>query len=209
MTAASEEARIGRVRAVALAAAIVLISALGVWLVSPRFAIETPSLIDDWSAILRSPDQVRELLRLENPEEQRFRPSWILWNAVQWHTFDAPNGLVGPNVWNLARLVVVVAGLSLMTLLAMPTARTRSEALLQAALAAMPMLLLVTVPKFARDFARFGVQEPLFLGGLALGGSLLVLALRALLATPPRPAWHAWLLCVGGAFFWAVGAYQK
>jgi hypothetical protein len=197
------------VRALALAAAIVAISALGVWLVSPRFAIDTPSLIDDWSAILRSPAQARELLRLENPEEQRFRPSWILWNAAQWHTFDAPHGLVGPNLWNLARLLVVVSGLSLMTLLAMPAARTRGEALLQAALAAMPMLLLVTVPKFARDFARFGVQEPLFLGGLALGGSLLVLAARALLATPPRPGWHAWLLGVGGAFFWAVGAYQK
>lgn len=206
---AREEARIGHIRALALAGAIVAVSALAIWLVSPRFAIDTPSLIDDWSAISRSPDQVHALLRLENPEEQRFRPSWILWNALQWHTFDAPEGLVGPNLWNLARLVLVVAGLSLLTLLAMPKPRTRNDALLQAALAAMPMLLLVTVPKFARDFARFGVQEPLFLGGLALGGSLLVLAVRVLLAEPRRPAWQAWLLGVAGAFFWAVGVYQK
>jgi hypothetical protein len=206
---AREEARIGHIRALALAGAIVAVSALAIWLVSPRFAIDTPSLIDDWSAISRSPDQVHALLRLENPEEQRFRPSWILWNALQWHTFDAPEGLVGPNLWNLARLVLVVAGLSLLTLLAMPKPRTRHDALLQAALAAMPMLLLVTVPKFARDFARFGVQEPLFIGGLALGGSLLVLAVRILLAEPRRPAWQAWLLGVAGAFFWAIGVYQK
>jgi len=204
-----ENAQSGRIRAIALVCAVVVVSALGVWLVSPRFAIDTPSLIDDWSAISRSPEQVHALLRLENPEEQRFRPSWILWNAVQWHTFDAPDGLVGPNLWNLARMVVVIGGLSLLTLLAMPSPRTRAQALLQAALAAMPALLVLTVPKFARDLPRFGVQEPLFLGGLALGGSLLVLAIRALLATPPRAAWKAWLLGVAGALFWAVGAYQK
>ena len=148
-------------------------------------------------------------MRLHNPEEQRFRPSWILWNEVQWHTFDAPAGFVGPNAWNLARMVVLVAGLCLLTVLAMPAPRTRVEALLQAALATMPALLVVTVPKFARDLARFGVQEPLFLGGLALGGSLLVLAVRALLAQPVRPAWQPILLGVSGAAFWAIGVYQK
>jgi hypothetical protein len=204
-----ELALIGRIRAVALVCAIVALTALGVWLVSPRFSIDTPSLVDDWSAISRSPEQVHALLRLETPEEQRFRPSWILWNALQWHTFDAPDGFVGPNAWNLARMAVVVIGLCLLTLIAMPSPRTRVEAILQAALAAMPVLLLVTVPKFARDLARFGVQEPLLLGGLALGGSLLVLAVRVLLAAPRRPAWQAWVLGLSGAFFWAVGAYQK
>jgi hypothetical protein len=204
-----ELALIGRIRAVALVCAIVALTALGTWLVSPRFSIDTPSLIDDWSAISRSPEQVHALLRLENPEVQRFRPSWILWNALQWHTFDAPDGFVGSNAWNLARMAVVVIGLCLLTLIAMPSPRTRVEALLQAALAAMPVLLVVTVPKFARDLARFGVQEPLFLGGLTLGGSLLVLAVRVLLAAPRRPAWQAWVLGVSGAFFWAVGVYQK
>ena len=106
-------------------------------------------------------------------------------------------------------MVVLVAGLCLMTVLAMPAPRTRVEALLQAALATMPALLVVTVPKFARDLARFGVQEPLFLGGLALGGSLLVLAVRALLARPARPAWQPIVLGVSGAAFWAIGVYQK
>ena len=50
--------------------------------------------------------------------------------------------------------------------------------MLHAALASIPALLLVTVPKFALDFARFGPQEPLLIGGMALGGSLLVLAAR-------------------------------
>jgi hypothetical protein len=204
-----EGTRLGWIRAGALVVGAAVVCLATTWLVSPRFTIDTPSLVDDWSAISRSPAQVADLVRLHNPEEQRFRPSWILWNEVQWHTFDAPAGLVGPNAWNLARMLVLVAGLCLMTVLAMPAPRTRSEALMQAALATMPALLLVTVPKFARDLARFGVQEPLFLGGLALGGSLLVLAVRALLAWPARPAWQPLALGVSGAAFWAIGVYQK
>ena len=204
-----EGARLGWIRAGALVVGAAVVCLATTWLVSPRFTIDTPSLIDDWSAISRSPAQVADLVRLHNPEEQRFRPSWILWNEVQWHTFDAPGGLVGANAWNLARMLVLVAGLCLMTVLAMPAPRTRAEALLQAALATMPALLVVTVPKFARDLARFGVQEPLFLGGLALGGSLLVLAVRALLGRPTRPAWQPIVLGVSGAALWAIGVYQK
>jgi hypothetical protein len=206
---AAERTSLGRLRAAALAAMVVAVCLATAWLVSPRFSIDTPSLIDDWSAISRSPHQVSELVRLHNPEEQRFRPSWILWNEVQWHTFDGPTGFVGPNAWNLARMVVLVAGLSLLTLLAMPSPRTRVEAVLQAVLAALPALLVATVPKFARDLARFGVQEPLFLGGLALGGSLLVLAVRALLTEPRRPTWQPLLIALAGAAFWLIGVYQK
>jgi hypothetical protein len=207
--AARQGMRPSQVRALALVVAIVVVCLAAGWLVSPRFSIDTPSVVDDWAAISRSPHQVAELVRLHNPEQQRFRPSWILWNEVQWHTFDAPSGLIGPNAWNLARMVVLIAGLCLMTVLAMPAPRTRVEGVLQAALAAMPALLLATVPKFARDLARFGVQEPLYLGGLAFGGSLLVLAIRAVLAQPFRPAWQPILLGVVGAVFWVVGVYQK
>ena len=76
---------------------------------------------------------------------------------------------------------MLVAGLSLMTALAMPSPGSRWEAVLQAGLAGVPALLVVTAPKFAVDLARFGPQEPLLLGGMALGGSLLVLAARELL----------------------------
>ena len=98
-----------------------LLCALAVWLISGRFATDSPSLVDDWSAIARAPDQVDELIRLRNPEDQRFRPAWIVWNYVQWHTLDAPGGLIGPNFWNLLRAFVLVAGLTLATALALPS----------------------------------------------------------------------------------------
>jgi hypothetical protein len=189
---------------------IVFVTGVAVWIVSPRFDLETPSLFDDWSAITNSSDQISDLARLENPEDGRFRPGWIVWNYVQWHTFDAPEGLVGPNIWNVARLFVLITGLSLLTLLALPRPRGPWEALLFPVLAGIPAFLVLMVPKFARDLTRFGTQEPLLIGGLALGGSLFVLAARALLDEGrPIPRWQTAALAVAGSGFWLIGAYQK
>jgi hypothetical protein len=195
------------VRRWALLVVVVLVTGVAVWVTSPRFALETPSLVDDWSAISRSSDQLADVFRLQNPEEQRFRPGWIAWNYLQWNTLDAPGGDVGPNLWNVVRILVLVAGLTLLTALALPPPRGRASALLQAALAGAPALLVVTVPKFAVDLARFGPQEPLLLGGMALGGSLLVLAGRRLL-DGSRAAPVLALAIVGGPL-WALGAYHK
>ena len=192
-----------------LLASVVALSALATWLISPRFALDLPSLVDDWGAIARSPDQLADVLRLTNPEAQRFRPSWILWNYLQWHTFDAPGGLVGPNVWNVLRIVVLVAGLTLATALALPTPRSRADAVLRALLAATPVLMILSIPKFAPELARFGVQEPLLVGGMALGGSLLVLAARSVLDERAIPAWRVFVLAFAGGVFWVVGVYQK
>jgi hypothetical protein len=198
-----------RVRRWALVAAVLLLSALATWFISPRFAIDSPSLVDDWSAIAESPDQVADLIRLENPEEERFRPSWILWNYVQWHTLDGPYGLVGPNAWNLLRTFLLVAGLVLATALALPRPKSRVEALVHAALAATPAFMVLAVPKFAPELARFGPQEPLLLGWIALGGSLLVLAVRSLLDDRTVPAWRIVALGLAGSVFWILGVYQK
>jgi hypothetical protein len=202
--------RRGAVRWWSLLVVILLLSGVAVWLVSPRFAIDTPSLEDDWAAIARSPDQLSEVARFTNPEDQRFRPGWIVWNYVQWHTFDAPRGLVGPNAWNIARLLVFVVGLCLLTALALPPPRGPWEAALYPVLAGIPALLVLTVPKLTRDVARFGTQEPLLLGGMALGGSLLLLAARSLL-TEVRPLawWRAAVLGIAGTVLWLVGVYQK
>jgi hypothetical protein len=184
-------------------------SVFAVWMISPRFAIDGPSLVDDWSAISRSPDQLAALGRFENPEQGRFRPSWIVWNYLQWHTFDAPRGLVGPNVWNVARLLVFVLGMTLMTALMLPTARGARTSLIHAGLAVLPAFTVLAVPKFARDFAWFGPQEPLLLGGLALGGSLLALAARFLLSERRTGLWSIALLACAGTLFWLLGVYEK
>lgn len=178
-------------------------------MISPRFAIDGPSLVDDWSAISRSPDQIEALARLENPEPERFRPSWIAWNYVQWHTLDAPRGMVGANIWNIGRLLVFVIGMSLMTALMLSRAKGTRQALVHAGLAVLPAFTVLAVPKFARDFAWFGPQEPLLLGGLALGGSLLWLAARALVADAPVRRLPTLALAGAGSLFWLLGVYQK
>ena len=188
-------------------AAVVL---LAVWMISPRFEIDTPSLVDDWASLSRSSDQVAALLRLDNPEESRFVPALFVWNYLQWHTFDAPTGLVGPNAWGILRVLILVGGLCLLTAVALPARRGGWNALLDATLVAIPAFAVFTVPKFARDVARFGPQEPLLVGGLALGGALLVLASRALLAPGSLQArWRVAVLAVAGSAFWLLGAYHK
>lgn len=189
--------------------AIAGLLALALWLISPRFAIDAPSLVDDWSAVTRSPDQVAELVRLTNPEERRFRPSWIVWSYVQWHTFDAPGGLTGPNVWNALRVFVLICGLTLMTWLLLPRSRSRRLALLTAGLAVVPAFIVVAVPKFARDLAWFAPQEPLLVGSLALGGSGIALAAASLLDDAPVPRARTAALALGGALLWVFGVYHK
>ena len=196
-------------RAWSLVAVAAAVFGLGVWLVSPRFEIESPSLVDDWIAVTQGGDELGELIRSGNAEEQRFRPSWTVWNAFQWHTFDAPDGLVGPNAWNLARLAILVAGLTLLVALALPPPRGRAEAVVHALVAGVPALLVVTVPKFARDLARFGTQEPLLVGGMALGGSLLVLAVRSVLRPTPLPRTRVAVFVTAGSVLWLAGVYQK
>ena len=186
------------------------VSLLAVWMISPRFEIDVASVVDDWAAYFYSPEQLADVLRLTNPETERFRPGVILWGYLQWHTFGAPQDLLGPNVWNVLRVVILVAGLTLFTAVALPVRRGRLELVLYAGLASIPAFVVVLVPKFARDLARFGPQEPLLVGGMALGGSLLFLAARSLLDTSrPLRVWGVTALAVGGGVAWALGTYQK
>jgi hypothetical protein len=204
------DARSGTVRLLALAVVATLVACFAVWLISPRFEIDTPSLVDDWASLSRSGDQIAELARLDNPEDQRFVPSVAVWSYVQWHTFDAPGGLVGPNAWNLLRLLTLVVGLTLLMAVALRTPRGGWDAVLLAALAGIPAFAVVTVPKFARDLARFGPQEPMLVGALSLGGALVVLAARLLLTTSRSVgSWGTAALAVGGSGFWIFGAYHK
>jgi hypothetical protein len=197
-------------RWVAFVLAAVIVSVVAIWILSARFDLDTPSVIDDWHAIAASPDEAAVALHLGNPEPQRYRPGWILWNYVQWHTLDGPHGLVGPNVWNVGRALVLVVGLCLVTMLALPPPRSRRSALVIAGLIALPSLLVVTTPAFALDLARFGPQEPLLIGAMGVGGALLVIATQSLLVEPAEiHRVRTAALAVAGSAFWIVGVYQK
>ena len=84
---------------VGLLACVVFVGLVTFWSIEPRLHHAFPSMVDDWSAIAKSPDQLREIVRLENPEPQRYRPGFIAWNALQWHTLDAPTAFTGPQFW--------------------------------------------------------------------------------------------------------------
>ncbi len=180
-------------------------------MISPRFSIDGPSLIDDWSAISRSPAQLVHPGRLLSADGPRFRPGFVVWNYVQWHTLGAPRGLAGPNAWGVARLLLFLIGVALVTVLALWLGGYRAHpprfAFLLVGLAPLALLAMPTV---AIDFARFGPQEPLLVGGLAVGGSLLALAAREIAGHRPtgRTARIAACICAGYPL-WLLGVYQK
>ena len=179
--------------------------AVSLWLISPRFAIKGPSLIDDWSAIAASPHQVSSVGRLFSVYDTRFRPGWIVWNYLQWHTLGAPLQMLGPNLWDVLRLAVFGVGVSGLTVVLLGLRQAHGSLMLAAAAAFVAPLLVLTTPNVATDFARFGPQEPLLVGLLALGGSLLILGGRALATRP----WPAGVLLTLGSAVWIAGVYQK
>ena len=76
---------------------------VGVWVISPRFSITGPSLIDDWYAIRAAPHALHQFLTLSYHVQTRFDPAWFLWNWIQWSLPGAPANLVGPNTLGMAR----------------------------------------------------------------------------------------------------------
>jgi hypothetical protein len=193
------------------------VAVLSLWLTAPRLSITGPSLIDDWTEIRWSPLAFHQLLHLaydpSTYDAGRYRPGfWGFWAELQWHTFGAPGILRSPNLWNFVRnglfglglAAVVVAGIR-------PQTRDRLGIVWVTVLGAIPGALVVSTPQLARDFARFGPQEPLLVGAMAVG---LVLVLAAL------PWWGghrgrrgcvalAVALAVFGVVCWIVGVYQK
>jgi hypothetical protein len=163
-------------------------------------------MVDDWSAIEKAPEQLRGILRLGNPEGTRYRPGFVMWNALQWHTLGAPGDFFGPQLWGIARWAVLVVGVTLLTVLLVGRpARWRDGRWL---LVVGVPLVAITAPSIAVDIARFGPQEPLLLGCMALGAVLLVRALDRLLDGEREGP--GMLLAVGsGLVLWAFGVLQK
>ena len=200
-------------RGAATLAACVAVIALGLWILAPRLAIPAPSLIDDWSAIDNSPGALDALVHLAyDPDAvgdpRRYRPAaTAVWNALQWHTFDAPGGMVGPNAWNVLRLVLFAVAL-----VALPVAvlggspRGSPGRAWVVLLAALPPAAILATPDFATDLARFGPAEPTLTSGMALGAALLILATGRWLRAARGVAVALGSL---GLALWLLGVYQK
>jgi hypothetical protein len=185
---------------------LVIVALASLWTYEPRLHHDFPSMVDDWSAIEKAPDQLHDVLRLGNPEGVRYRPGFVMWNALQWHTLGAPTHFLGPQLWGIARWAVVVSGVMLLALLLVgrPT-RLRDGRWL---LAIGVPLVALTAPGIAIDIARYGPQEPLLVGCMSLGAVLLVHAIDRLL-DGERAGLGLCLAIGAGLIVWALGVLQK
>ncbi|HET9288595.1 MAG TPA: hypothetical protein VFO26_13650 [Gaiella sp.] len=197
-----------RVR-IGLLACLAIVGLVVFGAIEPRFHHPFPSMVDDWSAIANAPEQLREVLRLGNPEEQRYRPGFIAWNALQWHTLGAPEAFAGPQLWGVLRVAVLVLGVTLLGLLLIESGLRRIAGLDPAWLLVLGVpLAVITAPSLAIDLARYGPQEPLLVGCMSLGAVLLVRTFDELLATLPVQPWVV-AAAAGGVALWAFGVLQK
>ena len=74
-------------------------------------------MVDDWSAIEKAPEQLRQVVRLGNPESIRYRPGLIVWNALQWHTLGGPTNFLAAEFWGIVRWMTLVVGVTLLAAL--------------------------------------------------------------------------------------------
>lgn len=200
-------AALRRIAPFAVAAA--LVAAVSLWTLAPRLSSTFPSMVDDWYAISRSPDQLRDALTLRMTEEQRYRPGWVAWNALQWHTLGGPEDLRPARAWGVARALVLVLGLvAAGTVVVSRGSARRLGGAAHAALAGGAALVVVTIPGFAVDLARYGPQEPLLVGLMCGGAALMTVAFRRSLAGRSGVAGAAALGGLG-ALAWAAGVAQK
>ena len=198
------------VRRVELLLCVVLVGLATLWSIEPRFDVLFPSMIDDWSGIAKAPDQLHEILRLGNPEPDRYRPGFIIWNALQWHTLGAPGEFIGPQVWGVLRWLVLVLGTTLLAAVVVANGAGGAVRRLDGRwlLVAGVPLIAVTAPSLAIDLARFGPQEPLLVGCMALGAVLLLHVFNRLLGGDAR-SWPVATAAAGGLLLWGFGVLQK
>ncbi len=177
--------------------------------VEPRLHHAFPSMIDDWNAIASGGGQLHDVIRLGNPEGQRYRPGFVAWNALQWHTLGTPTSFVGPRLWELVRLGLLVVGITALAWLLVIRGRdAASEPDLRWLLTLAVPLIVLTAPAGAIDLARYGPQEPLLVGCMSLGAVLLVLSLDRLL-DPGGLSGRVIASIVIGFVIWSFGVLQK
>jgi hypothetical protein len=175
----------------------------------PRLGHTFPSMIDDWAAISRSPHQIGEVLKLRSPEGIRYRPGFIAWNYLQWHTFGGPGNLVAPSVWGVLRVIAFVFGLvGAAFVLVGRTSSRRGDTLVRALLAGGAALVVTTMPATATNLARYGPQEPLMVGLMCAGGALMALTVRRCLDGTASMT-QTWVWGLIGLLLWAGGISQK
>lgn len=190
---------------------------LGLLVLSTRFDVSSPSLIDDWLFAGTNGRSFGGLLDLfADPIGARFRPGWELWNELSWHTVGAQGDPTAPTIWGAVRVGIFVAGVVLVPLLIAATSDPRPGPVAIGALGAAAGVLVFSGPWTDVDFFRLGPTEPLMAGALSCGTALLVLATRRAIEHPPwrPPRKPRRVVALGGivaagVLLWMLGTYQK
>jgi hypothetical protein len=197
-----------------LAITTLVLIAFAVWMVSPRFDISGPTVVDDWSNIDNAPVALDELVRLsydpaEAHEPRRYRPGYTaVWNSLQWHTFGGPDSMTAVNFWEIVRLALLMAALVVIVGFGLRADGRRRDPVMLAIWAATPGAVLVATPGIAIDLARLGPVEPILVAGMGCGLALALASTRRLLeAGRLRLLWLT--AFVAGYALWLLGLYQK
>jgi hypothetical protein len=201
--------RLERRYAIAIAGGFAAGAAVGLLILSYRFGIGMPALIDDWVYATQPAKSPGELLELFfEPYIGRFRPGYELWSHAEWHLLGAPGELVAPNFFAAFRLLLICAALAVLPGVVAATARPRPKPALLLALGIAAVVVVFSSPASDLDFLRLGTQEPLFIGSAVCGVALLVWATGRLLAGEARRSLIAAGL-ISGYCLWALAVYHK
>jgi hypothetical protein len=195
--------------AIGIGVAFAAVGAFGIWVLTPRFGIEMPSLIDDWLFATAPPPTAGDMLGFFfEPTIGRFRPTYEMWQLVQWHAFGAPQDVLVPNLFGVVRVLVFCATVVVVPGAVAATSHTRPAPLLLAGLCLSGGLLIFSSPSTDGSFLALGAQEPLLVPTTVSGLALLAWSTGRLLAKAER----TWLTAVGflsGFALWAFGVYHK
>jgi hypothetical protein len=194
---------------VSLLACLSVVALLSFVTYEPRLHQRFPSMVDDWNAIASAPQQLQKVVAFHNPEGGRYRPGFVLWSVLQWHTLGAPTTFTGPQLWGLARLAILVLGVTLLAALLIAPPRSWGFPPDPRWLLTLGIpLSTLTVPATAVDIARFGPQEPLMVGCISIGAVMMVRSLDTMLDVH-RKVLGSLLTAVAGVVIWAFGIAQK
>lgn len=178
-------------------------------LTARRFEFVHPSLIDDWEAYRSTFDDVITTALAFGDEGARFRPSWETWQALSWWGVGG-DGSILPSVWNVGRVLILVVGLYVLTNTLIELESPKLQLAHRHVLAALVPLLLVVTPYVAVDLARLGPQEPMLIGGMAVGAAVMVRSVRTRSRVRSTTTRIRWLVAVLiGLFLWSIGTYHK
>jgi hypothetical protein len=182
---------------------------VAVAIVAPRFAITSPSLVDDWFQLTYAPVAMHEILHGHFDSAAvdyagRYRPSFYVLSYAQWPLVGSRTSTTGPTLVALARLFLFIGAVAALTVFFVREYATRKWLL---GMAGSVPLLGITTPGMVPNFVRFGVAEPTSFAAIARSLCAITIAVRRLVAGSDKRT-RTLLLFAGGYLLYLFGVYM-